>query len=54
MSKNKENIQTIIDKIYENIEEAFDNIKLETLMAASNMFGRGLGSKKIALILSLV
>jgi NAD-dependent DNA ligase len=41
----------VIDKIYENIEQAFDNIKLETLMAASNMFGRGLGSKKIALIL---
>lgn len=41
----------IIDKIYDNIDSAFDGIKLETIMSASNVFGRGLGSKKLALIL---
>ena len=41
----------IIDKIYKNIDLAFGDIQLSTLMAASNMFGRGIGNKKIDLIL---
>lgn len=41
----------VVDKIYENIVEAFNGTKLETIMAASNIFGRGLGSKKLALII---
>lgn len=39
-----------ITKIFENIEEAFKEIDLATFMASSNIFGRGMGVRKITLI----
>ncbi|ARF11423.1 NAD-dependent DNA ligase [Klosneuvirus KNV1] len=39
-----------ITKIYENIEEAFKQTDLATLMASSNIFGRGMGVRKITII----
>jgi len=41
----------MIDKIYEGIDEGFKKITLDKLMAASLIFGLGLGSKKLRLIL---
>ncbi len=38
---------TMVDKIYSEIDKAFSNVKLETFMAASHKFGRGLGETKI-------
>ena len=43
--------QKIVAKISMNIKLCFEKIKLEDLMAASNIFSRGIGSKKIKLIL---
>ncbi|ARF10245.1 NAD-dependent DNA ligase [Hokovirus HKV1] len=43
---------TLINKIYANIVKALNTVPLETLMAASGKFGRGLGKKKIKLILN--
>lgn len=43
--------QKSIDKIYENIEDSIKNATLSDIMVASNIFGRGLGSKKINIIL---
>lgn len=40
-----------IDKIYENIDNAFKSTNLIKLMAGSAIFGRGLGNRKIKLIL---
>lgn len=37
-------------KVYNNIRSSLKNVKLSLLMAASNIFGSGLGEKKIALI----
>lgn len=37
-------------KIFWNILNSFANTNLETLMAASNIFGRGLGTRKLKLI----
>jgi NAD-dependent DNA ligase len=42
--------QKSIDKIYTNIENGLTNINLYDLMAASQIFGRGIGSKKFKLI----
>jgi DNA ligase (NAD+) len=39
------------DKIYNSLKEALENAKCEDIMAASNIFGKGFGSKKIKLIL---
>lgn len=39
-----------ITKIYDHIEEAFKKTNLPTLMASSNIFGRGMGVRKITLI----
>ena len=38
-------------KVYNSIRESLKIVKLEKLMNASNIFGRGLGEKKIAIIL---
>lgn len=38
-------------KIYTNLEFALRNTQLHILMSASNIFGRGLGSKKLQLII---
>jgi len=40
-----------IHKIFDNIRNQLANTNLETLMAASNIFGAGLGSKKLRLII---
>jgi len=37
----------LLQKIYTNIDNAFKTTNLETLMAASNVFGRGFGVRKI-------
>jgi len=39
-------------KVYNSIHKRLDEVKLSTLMSASNIFGRGLGSKRIVLILN--
>jgi len=40
----------ILNKIFDNIKNSFETTNLETLMAASNIFGRGLGIKKLKII----
>lgn len=42
--------EKIINKIYDNIQEQFNNIDLATLMSASGLFGRGMGIKRMKLI----
>jgi NAD-dependent DNA ligase len=39
-----------IDKIYESINKSLTNRKLHEIMAASQIFGRGIGTRKIKLI----
>ena len=39
-------------KIYASIQNMLVNVKLENLMGASNIFGRGLGTKRIVLIMN--
>ena len=39
-------------KIYNSIHERLDNISLPALMGASNIFGRGLGTKRIVAIMN--
>lgn len=39
-----------IDKIYDGINNAFNNITLTKLAAASSIFGRGLGERKLKII----
>lgn len=41
-----------ITKIFENVRVAFETTNLETLMAASNTFGRGFGVRKLKVITS--
>ena len=43
--------QTIIDKIYSNIDSAINNLSLADLMAASGIFGRGFGVRRLNLLL---
>jgi NAD-dependent DNA ligase len=42
-----------VDKIYENIELGLTNRKIYDIMNASQIFGRGIGSKKIKLIIDV-
>ena len=42
--------EKMANKLYTNIQSAIKNVKLETLMAASNIFGMGLGEKKLKLV----
>ncbi len=41
---------TIVDKIFTNIDNAFKSLTLGQLMAASNIFGRGFGTRRARLI----
>ena len=43
--------ETLANKLYLNIQNALKNLDLLTLMAASNIFGRGFGKRKIKKIL---
>ena len=40
-------------KIFMNIKNSFKLVTLQKLMAASNLFGRGLGEKKLKIIVLL-
>lgn len=42
---------TLANKIYDGLRQAFDNLDMLTLMAASNVFGRGFGKRRIRAIL---
>lgn len=43
--------EKLLTKVFENINVAIKNTNLETLMAASNTFGRGFGVRKIKVII---
>ncbi len=43
--------ETMAEKIYTKIKEGIIDVPLEVLMAASNVFGRGLAEKKLILII---
>lgn len=43
--------EKLLSKIFVNIRNAFETTNLQTLMAASNCFGRGLGIKKLTMII---
>ncbi len=45
--------KTIIEKIYNNIDESFKNVTMIKLMAATTIFKRGLGQRKLKLIFSV-
>jgi len=42
--------KTLVEKLYKSIEEGLKNRKLAEIMAASQIFGRGIGVKKFKLI----
>lgn len=42
--------ETLVSKLYTSIEDGLKNRKLEEIMAASQIFGRGIGIKKFKLI----
>ena len=42
----------MVEKIFVNIKNSFKTLTLQKLMAASNLFGRGLGEKKINIIVN--
>ena len=44
--------ETLADKVINNIKAALDNVNLIEIMNASNIFGNGLGKRKLALIFS--
>ena len=41
---------TLVKKIFINIRTAFETTDLQTLMAASNIFGRGMGVRKVKIV----
>ncbi|XWV24817.1 NAD-dependent DNA ligase [Tupanvirus deep ocean] len=43
--------ETLATKLYNNLRDALENMDLLTLMAASNIFGRGFGERKLKKIL---
>lgn len=45
--------ETLANKLYNNLEYALDNLDILTLMAASNIFGRGFGKRKLKKILDV-
>jgi NAD-dependent DNA ligase len=45
--------EKMVDKIYEEIDRAFDEVELETFMGASNKLGRGFSSKKAKEIINM-
>lgn len=44
--------KTLVSKLYSSIEEGLEGRKLEEIMAASQVFGRGIGIKKFKLIVN--
>jgi DNA ligase (NAD+) len=44
--------EKLSNKIYNNIRSSIENVSLEALMAGTNIFGRGLGAKKIKGVLT--
>ena len=44
--------KTLVDKLYTSIEDGLEERKLEEIMAASQIFGRGIGVKKFKLIIN--
>jgi len=42
--------EKLVDKIFNNIKETFSKIDLQTLMASSNLFGFGMGVRKLKII----
>lgn len=44
--------EKLLSKIFDNTRIAFETTNLETLMASSNLFGRGLGVKKLHIIVT--
>jgi NAD-dependent DNA ligase len=45
--------EKVVDKIYKEIDHAFNEMTLETFMAASNKLGRSLGTRKITEIINM-
>lgn len=45
--------EKMVDKIYDEIDRAFDEMNLETFMGASNKLGRGLSEKKAKEIINI-
>lgn len=45
--------ETLANKLYNNLQDALDKLNILTLMAASNVFGRGFGERKIKKILDV-
>jgi DNA ligase (NAD+) len=43
----------LVNKIFESVNTALEKVKLNTLMAASHVFGRGLGERKIKEIIMM-
>lgn len=43
--------EKLLEKVFNNIEESFDKMNLIQFMAASHMFGSGIGERKIKLII---
>lgn len=43
--------EKIVTKIYNQIDKSFKNVKMADIMAGSLQFGRGIGAKKLSLIL---
>lgn len=43
----------LVNKIFESVNSALEKVKLNTLMAASHVFGRGLGERKIKEIITM-
>ena len=46
-------LRKTVDKIFKEIDRAFDEMSLELFMAASNKLGRSLGTKKVTEIINL-
>ena len=42
--------EKLLTKVFDNIRNAFETTTLEVLMAASNVFGRGFGVRKLKVI----
>ena len=45
--------EKMVNKIYKEIDRAFDEVDLQTFMAASHKFGRGLGARKLEEVIKM-
>lgn len=52
MSKVKGVSEKVLNKVFKGIDDSMKNLKLPTLMAASGVFGKGIGTKKLAEVVS--